>query len=471
MNFSTGSFQKGKTTILPVFIDQNVEQLGLQLKPYHGERKDHVVWFDHDGTRFIVVGLGAKAKFNMNKFRDAAAYGARAAVKEGVQEVTLLLPVGTSFSQAELVHAAVEGYVLGEYRFDKYKHTRDTLTVEAVTIASLEGELSGMEDVIKTGRIYAEGNIVSRDLKNEPTNKMHPQDLCAYVQDLFKDTPNATVEIIKGDDLVKNQFNGLLAVGKGSVNPPAMIKVTYQNDASKPLTALVGKGLTFDSGGVSIKLARDLSDMRMDMGGSAAVIGAMYILTRLQAPVNVVMLVSTCENLMDANSMIPGDIIEYPNGVTVQVANTDAEGRLVLADALIHAQTLGAERVVDIATLTGACAAALGNKLAGLWSNEDALVTELKAAATATGENVWELPLWDEYEPMLDSAYADCKNISMGGGGAITAALFLRKFVGENQKWAHLDIAGPMEIVKTHMLGHEGATGFGARLLADWAMR
>ncbi|MGZ4031701.1 MAG: leucyl aminopeptidase family protein [Tumebacillaceae bacterium] len=468
MNFITGSFQKGRTTILPVFIDQQVDQLGLQLKKYHGERKDHVVWFDHEGTRFVVVGLGAQSKFNMNKLRDAAAFGARAAVKEGVQEVTLLLPQGTSFSTEELVHAAVEGYILGEYRFDKYKNTREELTVEKVVVASLEGELSGMEDVIKTAKIYADGNNISRDLKNEPTNKMHPYNLASYVEDLFKDTPGATVEVIKGDDLVKHNFNGLLAVGKGSVNPPAMIKVTYQNDPSKPLTALVGKGLTFDSGGVSIKLSRDLSNMRMDMGGSAAVIGAMYILTRLQAPVNVVMLVATCENLMDANSMIPGDIIEYPNGVTVQVANTDAEGRLVLADALIHSQTLGAERVVDIATLTGACAMALGSKLAGLWG-EESVVAGIKAAAKTTGENVWELPLWDEYETSLDSPYADVKNISEGGGGAITAALFLRRFVGENQKWAHIDIAGPMDIVKNYMYSNEGATGFGARLLADWA--
>jgi leucyl aminopeptidase len=300
---------------------------------------------------------------------------------------------------------------------------------------------------------------------------MRPYTLVEYVENLFKGT-DATVEVFKGDDLVNNNFNGLLAVGGSSAYQPAMIKVTYSKNTSKPLTALVGKGLTFDTGGVSLKVGvRDLSNMRMDMGGSAAVIGAMYILTQLQADANVVMLVPTCENVVNGDALLPGSIIEYPNGVSVHIGNTDAEGRLVLADALILANKLGAERVADIATLTGACAAALGSKVAGLWGVEEA-VADVKAAAETTGEKVWEMPLVEEYEEMLYSPIADVKNISDGPlAGAITAALFLRRFVGENQKWAHIDMAGPMEVNRTGTFSNEGATGFGARLLAEWAQK
>lgn len=470
MKFNLGTFQPGRLTLLPVFIGQTGENFGLNLNEYHGKKKDHPVWFDHEGTRFIVVGLGKKEKFNLNKLRDAVAFGARAAKKEGATELTLLLPEEAPNSRDELVHTAVEGYVLGEYRFEKYKKTKEEKTVETITVALQSGELSGVEDVIKKAQIYGEGNNVSRDLKNEPSNKLRPYDLADYVQNLFKDT-GATVEVIKGDELVKQQMNGLIAVGKGSVNPPAMIKVTYQTDASQPLTALVGKGLTFDTGGISLKVGtRDLSNMRMDMGGSGAVIGAMYILTRLQAKVNVVMLVPTAENMPDGASMLPGEVIEYPNGMSVHVGNTDAEGRLVLADALILAEKMGAEKVVDIATLTGSCLAALGTKLAGVWG-DDQVVGALKQSATFTGENVWHMPLVEEYDEYLYSPIADVKNITdYAYAGAITAALFLRKFIGENQQWAHVDIAGPMDVSRAHTYSNEGATGFGARLLADWVL-
>ncbi|TCP59491.1 leucyl aminopeptidase [Tumebacillus sp. BK434] len=471
MNFTLGTYQAGKTTVLPVFIGQNVEQLGLTLSDYHGKKKDHVVWFDHNGTRFVVVGLGDVKKFELNKFRDAVAFGARAARKEGVSDVTVLLPEGTSYSKEDLVHTAAEGYVMGEYQFNKYKAKKEESTVNHITIASLDGDLAGFEDALNRGKIYGEGTVIARELNNEPTNKMRPYDLADFVENLFKDS-GATVEIFKGEELEKRQYNGLIAVGRGSAHKPAMIKINFQNDKSKQLTALVGKGLTFDVGGYSLKLSRDLSDMRMDMGGAAATVGAMYILTRLNAPVNVVGIIGTCENLIDNNAMLPGEIIEYRNGKTVSVGNTDAEGRLVLADALILSQEIGAERVIDIATLTGACMRALGSKMSGLWANDESVSDAVKQAANYTGEKVWELPLFDEYEDLLYSPIADIANISSGDlGGAITAALFLRNFVGENQKWAHVDMAGPMAVNRSHSFSNEGATGYGARLLAEFAQR
>ena len=470
MKFTTGSFQAGRLTVLPAFVGQSFETLGLTLKDYYGKGKDHPVALDQAGTRFLIVGLGDQEKFSLNKYRNAVMTGIRAAIKEGAEEVTFLLPTGTEASEAELVQVTAEGAMLGQYRFDKYKKNKEEITVQNVTIATAEGALSGHEDAIKTGRVYAEGTIIARDLKNEPGNKMRPYDLAQFAVDHFRGT-KATVEVIKGDALVDKQFVGLITVGKGSDHPPAMVKITLQNDASKPLTALVGKGMTFDTGGVSLKTyARDLSDMRLDMGGAAAVVGAMHILTQLDANVNVVAMLCACENGIGGGAALPGDLIEYPNGTSVQIGNTDAEGRLVLADALLHAQDLGAETVIDISTLTGACAAALGSKLAGLFCNTDAMASDLKKAGNATGELLWELPLFDEYDDLLYSAYADVRNISDGGGGAITAALFLRRFVGSEQKWAHLDIAGQMEVKRSGSFSNEGATGFGARLMADYVI-
>jgi leucyl aminopeptidase len=469
MKVHTGKFQAGRLTIVPVFIGQSGDKLGLDLKEYHGKIKDHVVFFDREGTRYAVVGMGQPAKFELNKLRNAVAFGARAARKEEQKSVQVLLPEGTSYSQEELVYATVEGFLLGDYQFVKYKKNHEANTVEDVLITTLEGELIGMDEVVKKAQVYSEGTRIARDLKNEPANKMRPYDLVAYVQELFKDT-EAKVEVFKGDDLVQKKFTGLLTVGKGSAHPPAMIKITYQTDASQELTALVGKGLTYDSGGISLKTGRDLSDMRMDMGGAAAVIGALYILTRLNAKANVVGLIPACENMPDGGSMLPGDIIEYPNGLTVQVGNTDAEGRLVLADALIYSQELGAKRVVDIATLTGSCLMALGKKYAGLFG-EESVVAGIKKSAHITGEKVWELPLAEEYEELLYSPYADVRNISEGPyAGAITAALFLQRFIGPDQKWAHIDMAGPMDVNRTHTYSNEGATGFGARLLADFVI-
>lgn len=469
MKFNLGNFQAGRTTILPVFVGQSA--FGLQVKDYHGKKKDHPVFFNQDGTRFIVAGMGEAAKFNLNKFRDVVAQGVRAANKEGETSIALVLPTGTAFSNEQLARVAAESVLLGTYRFDKYKAKKEDKTVEEITVVAVEGDLTGLEDALNTGRIYGEGTNIARDLKNEPSNKMRPYDLVDYVQNLFKGT-EATVEVFKGDDLVKNKFNGLLAVGGGSAHAPAMIQVTYATDKSKPLTALVGKGLTFDTGGISLKAGvRDLSNMRMDMGGAAAVTGALYILTRLQAKANIVMLIPTCENAINGDALLPGSIIEYANGTTVQVSNTDAEGRLVLADALLLADKLGAARVADIATLTGACAAALGSKYAGVWGYEQA-IADVKVAAETTGEKVWEMPLAEEYEEALYSAYADMKNIGDGPlAGAITAALFLKRFIGENQQWVHVDMAGPMETTRTGTFSSEGATGYGARLLAEWALQ
>src|SRR5699024_3648854 len=236
------------------------------------------------------------------------------------------------------------------------------------------------------------------------------------------------------------EMNGVLAVARGSDYAPAFVELTYCTDPSKPRVALVGKGVTFDTGGISLKGGRNISDMRMDMGGAAAVAGAMQLLVQSEAQVNVVALIPMVENMPDSKSLLPGEVIHYKNDCTVQVGNTDAEGRLILADGLISAGELGAEYVVDIATLTGAIANALGSKLAGVFGDEE-LALKMKQLGDENGDHNWPMPLVDAYENYLNSDYADFNNISSKGeAGSITAALFLRRFVPESSKWLHVDM-------------------------------
>ena len=279
---------------------------------------------------------------------------------------------------------------------------------------------------------------------NELSSTLNPETFPKILQKEFANT-NVDVVVHNKAKLEEMEMNGLLAVNRGSKYDPAFIELHYEGDPSKPKVALVGKGVTFDTGGISLKNARDLSDMRMDMGGAAAVAGAVKLLAASNANVNVVGLIQTVENIPDRHSILPGEIITYKTGQTVQVGNTDAEGRLILADGLIRAGELKAEYVVDIATLTGAILYALGPKLGGVFGDEE-LMHVIKNIGDENGDFVWPMPLIDDYDKTLKSDYADFSNISnQASAGSITAALFLRRFVPENCKWLHVDMAGVMD--------------------------
>ncbi|MTL51973.1 peptidase M17, partial [Turicibacter sanguinis] len=268
-------------------------------------------------------------------------------------------------------------------------------------------------------------------------------------------------------DLISREFNGILAVSKGSHIEPRVITLKYQTNQELPLTALVGKGITFDMGGYNIKSGRDLSGSRVDMGGSAAVFGAIYELAIQQKEANVIGIILTTENLINSEAMVPGDIIKYRNGLTVQVVNTDAEGRLLLADGLLYAQELGAKSIIDIATLTGSIGGALGQEMAGFFTDDESLRKELKESAHVTGEKVWELPLIKEYDSSLNSHYADLSNLSsLSYAGHITAALFLKRFVDDKISWAHVDIAAMTDVHADRGDYVTGMTGYGVKLLA-----
>ena len=368
---------------------------------------------------------------------------------------------------ADDIAAWVEGSLLGTYSFDKYK--AKPLEGTDVTVYFIGEDSREWTEAVRLGQVRAESTMWARDLANEPPNCLRPRDLAERTAERFIGTL-AQVTIHEGEALERLGFAGLAAVGKGSVNPPVFLELRYCTDAAKPLVALIGKGITFDTGGISLKRDNDISDMRMDMAGAAAVLGALDIMVRSGAAVNVAVLVPSAENSPSGCAMLPGEIIRYANGLTVQVGNTDSEGRLILADALIYAHRLGAVQAVDIATLTYSIVGALGSKVAGILG-DDRLVNAIKAAGEPFGENVWQLPLVDEYECYLDSDYADTSNISrVGEAGAITSSLFLRKFVHPELTWAHIDMNGPKDSSSAKGELAVGATGFGARMLAAFLM-
>lgn len=463
MEFSL-SMQLENSSVPQIWLltKENAEQVqNIPVSARHAKKNEVTLWHVDDRV-VMTVGLGDATALTSERLRDAMGVAGRKAETEEWVSVAIHRPC--VLADDVEVSSIVEGLKLGTYAFDRYQAKRKEHALQYVTVTGTAEEL---RKTVNQAERLADATAIARDLANEPPNIMRPAVLASYVQQLFADTP-AKVTVWADEELSQRQMVGLLAVGKGSIHGPRFIQIEYVSNPSKPRIALVGKGITFDTGGISLKTSRDFSNMRMDMAGGAAVIGAMHALVQLGVPCNVVGLIAAAENVPDAGCMLPGELIAYPNGVSVQVINTDAEGRLVLADALIHAGTLGAQQIVDIATLTGAAAAALGDRYAAIFGHDD-IVQAVTEAGNQAGDAVWRLPLVDEYEKQLDSVYADIANVG-SGQGAIIAALFLRKFVPGTAQWAHVDMAGPMEATKTSGYRPAGATGYGARLLAQFVM-
>ncbi|MFC4557729.1 M17 family metallopeptidase [Virgibacillus kekensis] len=371
-----------------------------------------------------------------------------------------------AFSKLEadtVITAFSEGWQLGSYQFETYKSEKKSFK----TALEIEGD--DFNSAFEAGKVRADAVAFSRDLMNEPPNGLNPATYPVILQKEFQDS-TVEVTVFDKDEIEKRQMNGVLTVCRGSKHDPAFVELTYRGDQSKPLVALVGKGVTFDTGGITLKRGKDLSNMRFDMGGSAAVAGAMKLLADSEAKVNITALIPIVENVPDSNAVIPGEVINYKNGLNVQVGNTDAEGRLILADGLIRAQELKADYIVDIATLTGAIIGALGSKLAGVFGDEE-LSTVMREVGQENGDFNWPMPLIDAYESYIKSDYADFNNTSgKPEAGSIVAALFLRKFVTDPGKWLHVDMAGVMSSEENGYYSKAG-TGYGARLLADFTER
>ncbi|MFE5321108.1 M17 family metallopeptidase [Paenibacillus sp. NPDC056579] len=429
----------------------------------------------------LAAGMGERRSVTLERVRRAGGAAARALLQEGRSSGALVRASSAAAAQdgkeaaAAWLQAWIEGWLLGLYRFDKYRSaTKIQGDVELILRSEEWVELTRteMEAVVELALHRAEGTNLTRDWVNETPDTLNPDAFVQWTLDLFKDRP-VSIHVYRGQELTDRGMNGLITVGAGSKHAPALIELRYEAAAAAdaPMLALVGKAITFDMGGMNSKTGRDISDARMDMGGAAAVIGAMDILVRQQAPVRVTALIAVADNLPDARATLPSSVIRYPNGLTVQVANTDGEGRLVLADALLHAAKLGAAQAIDIATLTGNVGDALGLGIAGIWGDAD-MARSLVEIGERNGERLWPMPLMDEYESELRSSYADLRNVGTSTlAGAIIAALFIRRFVAESMGWVHIDMAGTVQYKQDVGYAEVGATGYGARLLADYAVQ
>ena len=424
--------------------------------------------------KLVCVGLGPSDKVTLEHARQAAAVASKVARDQNAE--TMAVAAETfgikRAARAEVAGALAEGILLGQYRFDRFKKKEENAkTLTSATLLVAGQHVRACRKAVGTAAIVSQAVADARDLVNMPANELNPETFARTARELAR-THGLTCRVLHGKELEKNQLAGLLAVGAGSNNAPRFIILEYQpaRKGGKPLV-LVGKGVTFDSGGLSIKAAQHMADMKVDMGGAAAVIGTMVAVAQLKPKFPVIALVPAVENMPSGTASRPGDIIRYASGQTVEIISTDAEGRLILADALLWAKRYKPAAVIDLATLTGACVIALGEHAIGLFSTEPKLARRITKAGAATFERVWEMPLWEEYEPQLDSDVADMKNTGGRPAGTITAALFLKRFVqgagtAPAYPWAHLDIAGSATTEKGRPYTPKGATGIGVRLLA-----
>ena len=428
-----------------------------------GQTLDLIAPHGLDVARLVLVGGGPKDKFDARAAELAAAHAFRAVQTSGADALVIRLPEA---SAAHAAHAAL-GARLAAYRFDRYRTTEKPEKKPSVTSVRLAvAKPAQAAKAWKTEAAIADGVILARDLVSEPANVLFPEEFARRVKKLT--SLGLEVEILGEKEMRKLGMGSLLGVGQGSVRESQLAVIQWKGakDATAAPVAFVGKGVTFDTGGISIKPADGMEEMITDMGGAAAVAGAMAALAGRKAKVNAVGILGLVENMPDGAAQRPGDVVTSMSGQTIEVINTDAEGRLVLADALWYCKERFKPRImIDLATLTGAIIIALGKDLAGLYANNDNLAEHLLAASKTSHDALWRMPLPPQYDKQIQSAVADMKNVGGRPGGSITAALFLQKFVGDTP-WAHLDIATtawkPNSTVPTIP---NGATGFGVRLL------
>jgi len=425
-------------------------------------------------TRIIVVaGLGKQGELTLGKIRGLAGESCRVLRKLNCHRIaTIIHGAGSGgFNPEESAQAITEGSILGLYRFRKHMSKEpETSDVEELIIVEREqSKVASLKKVCNKGKIMAEATNLARDLVNEPANLMTPSELARIATNIAKKY-RLNITVLDEEQMEKEGMGALLGVARGSCQPPKLILINYKGNKNSPGTlGLIGKGITFDSGGISIKPSDSMWEMKGDMSGAAAALAAISAIAQLKPKVNVTCVIPATENLPSGDATKPGDILKSIDGKTIEVVNTDAEGRLILADALGYAVKQGLSPLVDVATLTGACHIALGNLRSGLFGNNQELMDKLMKAGDDSGELLWQMPMDEEYKEMNKSDVADIKNTGGRWGGAITAAQFLSEFVG-NTHWAHIDIAGTFLSDKERGYLVKGATGVSVRLLVSLAL-
>ena len=458
--------------ILPVFEGRKEERFGagdlLDAGEITGKPLEFLLLHHAPGvaaTRVLLAGAGKPEKFDPAEMRKLVGAAVRHLKSKSVK--TIAMALDAEHAGADFAGAAVEGAILGDYEPDRYKTDDDKKSVNRFTVVA---EGAGLEDAVTRGRMVAEAQNFTRMLVNEPANLLTPAKVVEAARSMAAEY-QLECEVLETAQMQALGMGALLGVAQGSAEPPALIVVRYKPRKAKSAAhlGLVGKGVTFDSGGISIKPADGMEKMKYDMAGGAAMLGAMRAIAQLKPAIAVTAFIPCVENMPGSRAQRPGDIVTAMSGKTVEVINTDAEGRLILADAITYARKQGCTHLVDAATLTGAVVVALGHLNVGLFANNDAMRDRVLRAAKSAGERMWALPLDEDYKDYLKSAFADLANVGGRYGGAITAAFFLKEFA-EETPWVHLDIAGTawLDESKPHLA--KGPTGVPVRTLVDLAM-
>jgi leucyl aminopeptidase len=418
--------------------------------------------------RVVIVGLGKSKELTQDRIRIVMAEVSRELRKKGIKNIaTTVIGAGTNnVTPQASAQAITEGAILGLYTFHRYlTGEAETVNIEQLDIVVKDtAEKAAVQRGVNDGKILAEAANLARDMVNEPANFMTPADMAKEARKVA-DKWGLKVEVLEREQMKKLGMGALLGVAQGSQQPPKFIVLRYSwNSSSVFDIALVGKGITFDSGGISLKPSENMGDMKGDMAGGASVIAAMSAIAQFKPKVNVMAIVAATENLPSGTALKPADIVTAMNGKTIEIITTDAEGRLTLADALSYANKQGVKCIVDIATLTGACVTALGDVTTGAFTNNQGLIDKVVAAGAEVGDKIWQMPMFEEYKEQNKSDVADLKNTGGRMAGAITAALFVGEFAGETP-WVHLDIAGTSLLDKSKGYYGKGATGVPTRSL------
>jgi leucyl aminopeptidase len=463
---------EGQTLVLFTFEEQVPE--AAKADGFKGKERETFLYRPKDSVpaeRVLLIGLGKKSAFSNEALRRAASKVRSGAESLGLVKIAVRAPqmAKSPTAQRNEFQALAEGLYLGSYRFDRHKSPApdQPKPVEELVLL-VEGSSRYAAEGIQEADVYSRATILARDLINEPPSRMNPERLAEEALKINKSPLSVTV--LEKKDLEKLGMGAILGVGAGGAVPPRLVEIIYKPaKKAKKVVALVGKGITFDSGGLSLKPAKSMETMKDDMSGAAAVLGVMSALAELKPNVEVRGYMAIAENMPGGRAQKPGDILKAFNGKTIEVLNTDAEGRLVLSDALSYACSKNPDIVIDIATLTGACVVALGHRISAVMTNTPKLFQAIRAAGEAAGEKFWELPLEKEYEEDVKSKTADVQNIGKrrGEAGTIIGGLFLKEFV-DNRPWAHIDIAGPSWTDSDQPYCQTGGTGHPVRTLLHY---
>ncbi len=474
--------EKIDTLIIPVCEDRDIHtdsvllslvKQAKDLKEFTGKKDDEIILYNISGSkvdRAIFLGMGKVGKLDAEAFRSIAGKGVKKCITYGISEISISVPDASAvlLEDSVVLESLMEGACLGNHLFDKYKKEKKQKPIRTINFLVKKGTVQQFKHLPFKVATICQGTILARDWVSMPPNDKRPDQFARTISAISR-KEGLKVTVFGEKELRQKKFGCFLAVSAGSRSQPRMVVLEHRPKTSRKTIVLVGKGVTFDSGGINLKPSGSLEDMKTDMSGAASVAATLITAAKMNMKQHIIGVLPIVENMPSGDASRPGDIVKSYDGKTVEIGNTDAEGRLILVDAMSWAvKTYKPHTIIDMATLTGACVVALGEKIAGLFSFDDQLAQQLLDSADKTFERCWRLPLPDDYKELLKSDLADIKNISSTRyGGAITGALFIAEFV-EGQRWAHIDIAGPSSITKADDYCSAGGTGFGVRLLCDF---